>query len=1028
MRPWGMAALAAVAAYVLAPTLPAQAYDIDTHRELGTIALGMSRLDAVLRTELGVPEGVEWSFRGRSAVEIIHDAAGREDIPFFRTFNHFHDPLRFWDSAGLRAGPVQGQSSVRWGQNPVQASWLGGGTWSWPLARRRYLDALTTASPPEREALLSQTLRSVGQLMHLVQDSAVPAHVRNDPHPPVVNSDPYENHIEYLREKQRVRFVALLREPNPVEAESLSLLQNPRSWPAGLAPVVRLIDSDTYLGADPTILAFDSAALGLAEFTNGNFMSSNTLFGQDYPYPRLSSLEPEARWEDEGVWWRRYFKRTREGVKVEHFAAEGLLYEAILTIYGRALPASYTLTDAVHEDYAAYLLPRAIGYSAALLDHFFRGRLLADVVDDPGRPGGLMAAMTNMSDEVLGAGGEVSVHADDTGGRRGMVGTTRLTQDVPPRGTLPPVELEPLGIDATTRFVAVYQGALGAEQPGGGSPGAVIGKVFRPTGVEEVFSDGVGWSVRTAEGVFPLPFTLSEYEGVQWGDEPSTLVARTPFGPGRPSRVDTYRLARDPSGRAPFRLTENLMIDATKMGAHPFPFGLDTGPTVRFRHVVDYRQQLARVEQRVRMRHVEGTARYEVLDIDFVGPDIETTVEAPGITFETDFPIVLDAAHHASRGPQDYAWDLVELAADASDRVLGLVVVTLIAPPLAAHTEPVFAVDDAGRTVATAEVVTIVPRYPEGLPPMWFLVDLGTAGVLASTAEPKIEIELRESRVDGPARLLARDLGFYWRHRLTYVDGPSAGQEAVGQWLGLGFRTDTPPAEWVRDVAVQGGFTALEVRGALRRELRSALAGAGFSDHVLAPTSVITDLVYGCTQTDPVGGCRAIRIHGQGGELARTPASLENVRRPRPEPGGRLVVLATDFSPTWAPSGPPIGALVAWYPTRAEAAVRHRPPAVSPADGWTLGSVTATTALVTSVGEMGSSTVLVPLDGGGPATVFPGLDLAESFVLLDPDRLYNTRDLRFYRSTPPLTPTALPARLADAVPHASGDFHAVRLP
>ena len=36
-----------------------------------------------------------------------------------------------------------------------------------------------------------------------------------------------------------------------------------------------------------------------------------------------------------------------------------------------------SLDPGVFADYAALLLPRAVGYSAALLDYFFRGRLSA---------------------------------------------------------------------------------------------------------------------------------------------------------------------------------------------------------------------------------------------------------------------------------------------------------------------------------------------------------------------------------------------------------------------------------------------------------------------------------------------------------------------------------------------------------------------------------------------------------------------------------------------------------------------------
>src|SRR5205807_9940311 len=52
--------------------------------------------------------------------------------------------------------------------------------------------------------------------------------------------------------------------------------------------------------------------------------------------------------------------------------------------------------------------------------------------------------------------------------------------------------------------------------------------------VEEVFSDGTRWKLRTPKGVFGLstesgPLSVAQYEVVKWGDSDSALVARTPL-------------------------------------------------------------------------------------------------------------------------------------------------------------------------------------------------------------------------------------------------------------------------------------------------------------------------------------------------------------------------------------------------------------------------------------------------------------------------------------------------------------------
>ena len=67
------------------------------------------------------------------------------------------------------------------------------------------------------------------------------------------------------------------------------------------------------------------------------------------------------------------------------------------------------------------------------------------------------------------------------------------------------------------------------------------------------------------------------------------------------------------------------------------------------------------------------------------------------------------------------------------------------------------------------------------------------------------------------------------------------------------------------------------------------------------------------------------------------------------------------------------------------------------------------------------------LDDTRAPTLFPQTALRFDFVLLDPHYLYNTGDLKFYRLTPPLQRTPLPATLSDAAGNPRGDYHLIRL-
>jgi hypothetical protein len=179
---------------------PVRAYESETHREIAERAAqpSISSLDQVLKTELGLPAGVDRTFLGRSrpglrsVTVLIGDGAEAEDVPVWRSFNHFHNPLQPWGQAGLDVLGAAGQSSVLWQQNPTQETTqvragpfffrAGGGNHAWQDARRHHLDALTRTTKedqgniPGRDSALAEMFETLGHLTHLIQDAAVPAH------------------------------------------------------------------------------------------------------------------------------------------------------------------------------------------------------------------------------------------------------------------------------------------------------------------------------------------------------------------------------------------------------------------------------------------------------------------------------------------------------------------------------------------------------------------------------------------------------------------------------------------------------------------------------------------------------------------------------------------------------------------------------------------------------------------------------------------------------------------------------------
>jgi len=117
------------------------AYDGEVHYTINESAVQSSQLESVLKVQLGVAEGrkteltkdketkqiIEWIAYGGEAEDF--GWLGKYDIPRSRAFNHFHDPLKTWDEAGLDdifsliytanyfREPV---SPILWGLNPGQ--------------------------------------------------------------------------------------------------------------------------------------------------------------------------------------------------------------------------------------------------------------------------------------------------------------------------------------------------------------------------------------------------------------------------------------------------------------------------------------------------------------------------------------------------------------------------------------------------------------------------------------------------------------------------------------------------------------------------------------------------------------------------------------------------------------------------------------------------------------------------------------------------------------------------------------------
>ncbi len=1014
-RGFGSVVLILLMSWLLVPG--AWAFQIPTHQDLNDRSAAASTVGARLTDELDMRGGLEQKIRGKRIVDWIRDGGAAEDQYFGderlgainRSKHHFHNPLLGWDVAGLDgrcAVPFSGQASVRWAQATDQeAQAFESATWA--DARRKFKDFLTLGSGGDRDEAGAQMFRILGQQMHLIADLAVPAHVRNEIH----CTRSAEGFEVWAATGFALAMIRGLQNQDVVKPDpAIFAIPLPAGELVATVPIARLWDSDQYDKTNPDVTR--RPTIGLAEYTNANFFSGNTIFAPGFPYPARTSAdlldapEPEPKKGE----LRRYLTKVRDGATVNHLAVPSALYEF--------LPAALkdkklALDDKVFADYASLLFPRAVGYSAALLDHFFRGRLDVDLVDDGG---GLRLAGTNASTDPLD-GGMLTVHADGADGLRGPASAAVAVGRVEPGDALPAVTVTPPA--GAERFVAVYTGALGLERPADTFTGAVIGKVLGGYRVEEVFSDGTRWNLRTPKGIFPLPILRSDIVDLRWGDADNTLVGRTTFGrTGQLNKLRAYRLNRPPgSADVPLRAAPGggQEVDAQQTAEATFPFGLDVGG-LQLNSTINYQQYLISF---VRTQVFTNTV---LVSDTYSDGKVDLAVNASA-SARFDWRLTLDLAKFNVFSARPYSWQLQQIGLTADGRMVALVAISLT--QLDASLPESFAVFPSKRFVWCDQKPCSAPPDVKDGPPArvgyafglgavnhWALVDVSQGRILRSTMADGVVIDnvlqvprFREVQSGAFPDIVATQI----LHRIE--DGTSSYPVDFQNNRRFGGRCSPPAGSGMYEagrVDLGFGFPTASVS-----QYRGELAATEFPPYAEHLSSG-----YKYCVGDSVNGGAMVSVASDEARVYLNDA-LGAFRVPD---GSERVVLLFDLGQGLAPSlNGSHTRVVAWDPFLESASLRQELPTRAQL-------VTAARGIaVVSPGGSPALTV-VPLDGDQPPTAFPmPLGSIFGFRALSPAFLYNVLDLRFYRYRPALARTALPAPLA-AGGSTTGDYHAIRLP
>ena len=416
-----------------------------------------------------------------------------EENPLSRPVNHFYDPVNNIGITGQKRATDWGLGADNALQVPNQPDIGRANHYTIVDAREAMYRALTgqsstgsstigpggtLADESVRNAYWATTFRILGDIVHLVQDMGQPQHTRNDPHAGVCGvtgaKSVYEEYID-----------ARAKGSEFTTPGGTPILPTPLNYTG--YPVPQLNDFVSYF----TTRHLDGSNLlarrGLADYSNRGFFSAGkNLFAPANDYSLPEQNPPAYGRIDVSVDWSG--NPLPNNAKVELLthtvpdALTGKTPSAALTTFGlwdqfleeRSFPSRYALTRPNYDDMANLLVPRAVAYSAGLINYFFRGRI--DMVPDYSGSGAYV--IQNLSNEDMV--GTFELFYDDVNGIRRPVQNASWNITVPAGSQGPSLSFtrptDPLPGDPN-RYILVFRGNIGSEQAFAGNVGAVAAKV-----------------------------------------------------------------------------------------------------------------------------------------------------------------------------------------------------------------------------------------------------------------------------------------------------------------------------------------------------------------------------------------------------------------------------------------------------------------------------------------------------------------------------------------------------------------------
>jgi len=459
-------------AYVIFPA-SVNGYKEETHARISTFAATQSALS--LNPSLLLKVGLLPWARNQEFPNSFGDSKDIRGLLQFgatfedsgaRALNHFYDPL---SNRPLTVFGVSlaNYASPDWALEDVQeingTFGVGAQEFSYRDARRYFHQALTSSSDADRQKYFGLTFQTLGQVIHHLQDMAQPQHVRNDPH---------------LDQGREVLGIQL----NPLYNPSLYELytNNVRNSLPYVGTQSAPLYPDVNLGLFPTPRTFwwHVQGRGISQFTNYNFVSADTNFGTGrYNFPLFDSslrtaidiqqlcanANPQCANPNLNGQLIFFGNRVHDDytgdTTINPYASTYSVFDADLVKAGKQ--PVFSLNRFNFDLAQGFLIPRAVAYSAGMINYFFRGQMQISLPDE---------GVYGIVDHATPEGGD-----PQTGG----FGTIKLKlQNLTPAGSDSSGNaiIEPMAAGSQATLVAVakfhrnncYRADLGGEY---GSPG-----------------------------------------------------------------------------------------------------------------------------------------------------------------------------------------------------------------------------------------------------------------------------------------------------------------------------------------------------------------------------------------------------------------------------------------------------------------------------------------------------------------------------------------------------------------------------